>query len=174
MPVLFRLSAEILNQSYSQIFYENTCHSEFVFAGNADGSADMTVGGRPRSNRRSSLFFQTKSSQDGTVVTDKASLSLQAAVISGDFKNLQIPSSRWIPKEDPMSYIGTWTTLDRKWAERSFQLAPAIEVIKPTSPNRTSESASDTVLRLKVIKAGLLSRKGMSYCLIHCSHQTLK
>jgi hypothetical protein len=123
----------------------------------------MTVGSRPRSNRRSSLFFQTKSFQDGAVVTDKANTTLQAAVISGDFKHLQIPSSRWIPKEDPMSYIGTWTTLDRQWVERSFKLAPAIEVIKPTVPNRMSESVSDTVLRLKVIKVGLLSRKGMSH-----------
>jgi hypothetical protein len=62
-----------------------------------------------------------------------------------------------------MSYIGTWTTLDRQWVERSFKLAPAIEVIKPTVPNRMSESVSDTVLRLKVIKVGLLSRKGMSH-----------
>lgn len=61
-----------------------------------------------------------------------------------------------------MSYIGSWGSLDREWAEGCFQFAPAIDVVKPAISTRIPGGTTATVLRLKVIKAGLLSRKGMS------------
>lgn len=148
----------------SKVFHENTCHSEFVFAGDADGLGDHGTAVRPRASRRSSLFFQTKTSQENFVTsgTDKAGCRLQAAVAKGDISHLQIHSSQWIPKEDPMSYIGSWKRLDREWVEKTFRLAPAIDVIKPAATARPADNAATTVLRLKIIKAGLLSRKGMS------------
>ncbi|KAJ9122490.1 hypothetical protein QFC22_001918 [Naganishia vaughanmartiniae] len=99
-----------------------------------------------------------------------------AAVAAGNVAHLQVPSSKWIPKNDPMSYSGRWTTIDEDWVERCFIFAPAIEVVKPaTNPVLSSRGRSihidkdqphalpyevaPVVLRLKVVKVGLLSCK---------------
>ncbi|KAI5452190.1 hypothetical protein NCC49_001125 [Naganishia albida] len=144
-----------------EVFHENTCHTEFVFAGNAGGLGDCGSGSRPRANRRSSLFFQAKGSQEHFLphAGEKGGCRLQAAVVKGDISPLQISSTTWIPKEDPMSYIGNWRVLDRAWVEGRFRFAPAIDVVKPAISTRKPDDATTSVLRLKVIKAGLLSRK---------------
>ncbi|KAJ9098643.1 hypothetical protein QFC21_004291 [Naganishia friedmannii] len=151
-----------------ETFHENTCYAEFTFADRVNSDMDRHTVSRPRNNRRSTLFFTTKASNDA-LTTSLDGYGFQAAVIAGNVAHLQVPSSKWIPKNDPMSYIGSWTTIDEDWVERRFIKAPAIEVVKPaTSSTMTSRGRriyvdnnqhqllvheiSPVVLRLKVVK----------------------
>jgi hypothetical protein len=138
---------------------------------------DRNTVSRPRNNRRSTLFFSTKPVHDAHAASLDG-YGFQAAVAAGNVTHLQVPSSKWIPKDDPMSYIGSWTSIDDDWVERCFLSAPAIEVVKPATHSTTvtrgrsglidkdpqyslPQSVSPVVLRLKVVKVGLLSCQGM-------------
>lgn len=158
-------------------FHENTCYAEFTFADRVSGELDKSTISRPRNNRRSTLFFSTKLIYDVHAASPDG-YGFHAAVAAGNIAHLQVPSSKWIPKNDPMSYIGSWTTIHHDWVEKCFSSAPAIEVVKPATNQTVSTrgrsintdkdqqyvlplEVSPVVLRLKVVKVGLLSCKGM-------------
>ncbi|KAJ9106865.1 hypothetical protein QFC19_002994 [Naganishia cerealis] len=147
---------------------------QFTFADHANNEMDRNSVGRPRNNRRSTLFFSTRSTYDPQAASpDKH--GFQAAVAAGNVTYLQVPSTKWIPKDDPMSYIGSWTIIDEGWIEKRFLSAPAIDVVKTVANSTPSirgrnvnfdkehhplpHDVSPIVLRLKVVKVGLLSCK---------------
>jgi len=90
---------------------------------------------------------------------------------------LRIDIDSVLPHETPLSYIGTRPFLDPWQPKEAFATAPFIEVVK-SKPRRKSGATlmanatgppqlgavdrEDPIVRLKVAKVGLLSRKGES------------
>jgi hypothetical protein len=94
---------------------------------------------------------------------------------SNSLASLRIDIETILPEGSPLSYIGTRPFFDPWLPREAFATAPFIEVVKP-KPRRKSGATlivnatgppqlgaverEDPIVRLKVAKVGLLSRKG--------------
>jgi hypothetical protein len=112
--------------------------------------------------------------------TRKSGSDLYDWIRSNALTSLKIDVEPLIPKETPYSYIGTRPFFDPWQPKEAFVTAPFIEVVKPKPRRRSGATLiqnatgppqlgavdrEDPIVRLKVAKVGLLSRKGESSCL---------
>ena len=92
-------------------------------------------------------------------------------IVKGLLGSLRIDVEDHIPTKSPFSCLGTRPTLDMAAVHRNFSLANTLLVTAPT-PRRSSAAglisatlpkptSPDADMTLKVVKVGLLSRKGV-------------
>lgn len=146
-----------------ETFYDNTCYTAFQFIDDGDGSRLFMGQGRERS------ASSARSSK----------LDIYALLKSGKMKSLQVEVLSKMSLVDPVSYYGSRPFFDFGAVRQAFEKAPSMEVSKPAtrrssgsklmvggSTNSPSLGREGAIVGLKIVKVGLLSRKGQSVILI--------
>jgi hypothetical protein len=153
---------DVLNWLVLQTFYDNVSFTPFIYVEDEEPPKSAT-----------SATTDGMSSQQSR----KSRSDLYDWIRSNSLASLRIDVESVLPQNTPLSYIGTRPFFDPWQPKEAFATAPFIEVVKPRTRRKSGATLlvnatgppqfgavdrEDPIVRLKVAKVGLLSRKGES------------